>query len=377
MRNAMAHFNFNQGLFQSKAEMAKYISDEGKEYIPYDYNFANDIVPAINNLLPDVEKVPLSRELKNVKVFLQGSLIGLCFKNFDFSDVQAAGALFGATSSPYISMLYFINCRFGVNDGIDIPLAGVGFYDCVFEEDYNVRIRDDKPDAPIEFNNCVFNSSLNFDNIHARIPVEIDRCLFNENSCLNMKNFNDKAEFGLYHLEIRNTVFKGTVNLDGSIIPTKSILEYLTFFREISFKDTKIEKDVKIQNLSFAPFITKPAKDGFKSFLNALNVNGYGKEAKFYEQNVGAEAVEQKIDKDKLEIAIKSNWVSIKQAAAILGISYTTLLAMRKEDKASGIQRIPYRGEGKSSCYYVPLLEAYKSRDMALVNKLAKEMEGE
>lgn len=118
MRNAMAHFNFNQGLFQSKAEMSKYISDEGKEYIPYDYNFANDVVPAINNLLPDVEKVPLSRELKNVKVFLQGSLIGLCFKNFDFGDVQAAGALFGATSSPYISMLYFINCRFGVNDGL-------------------------------------------------------------------------------------------------------------------------------------------------------------------------------------------------------------------------------------------------------------------
>lgn len=42
----MAHFNFNQGLFQSKGEMSKYISDEGKEYIPYDYNFANDIVPA-------------------------------------------------------------------------------------------------------------------------------------------------------------------------------------------------------------------------------------------------------------------------------------------------------------------------------------------
>ena len=96
MRNAMVHFNFNQGLFQSKGEAAKYISEEGKEYIPYDYNFANDIVPAINNLLPDVEKSPLPRKLKNVKVFLQGSLIGICFKGFDFGDVQSAGALFGA-----------------------------------------------------------------------------------------------------------------------------------------------------------------------------------------------------------------------------------------------------------------------------------------
>lgn len=242
----MAHFNFNQGLFPSKGESVKYITEEGKEYIPYDYNFVSDIVPAINNLLPDVEKSPLPRKLKNIKVFLQGSFVGICFKGFDFGDVQSAGALFGATSSPYISTLYFINCRFGVNDGIDIPLAGVGFYDCVFEENYNVCIRDDNPDAPIEFNNCVFNGKLNFDGIHARIPVEIDRCLFNENSCLNMKNFNNTAEFGLYHLEIRNTVFKGSVNFDDAVIPTKSILEYLTFFREISFKDTKIEKDVKI-----------------------------------------------------------------------------------------------------------------------------------
>ena len=60
--------------------------------------------------------------------------------------------------------------------------------------------------------------------------------------------------------------------------------------------------------------------------------------------------------------------------AEILGISYTTLLAMRKEDKADGIQRIPYRGEGKNTRYYVPLLKAYKSKDMALVNKLAKEI---
>ena len=46
------------------------------------------------------------------------------------------------------------------------------------------------------------------------------------------------------------------------------------------------------------------------------------------------------------------------------------------DDEADGIRRIPYIGEGKSSRYYFPLLEAYKSRDMDLVNKLAKEIEG-
>ena len=123
-------------------------------------------------------------------------------------------------------------------------------------------------------------------------------------------------------------------------------------------------------------------KEGITNYLNqfykkggiALNKNNYTKEAKFYEQNIGAEAIEKKIDKDRLDIAMKSDWVSIKQAAEILGISYTTLLAMRKEDKADGIQRIPYRGEGKNTRYYVPLLKAYKSKDMDLVTKLAKEI---
>ena len=92
------------------------------------------------------------------------------------------------------------------------------------------------------------------------------------------------------------------------------------------------------------------------------------------ESDTGVSRVEKKIDKDKLEIAVKPNWVSIKQAAAILGISYTTLLAMRKEDKADGIMRIPYRGEGKNTRYYVPILKAYKSKDMGLVRKLEKEI---
>lgn len=261
------HFNFKQGLFQAKGEILQYIGEDGKEYVPYDYNFEEDIVPAINNLIPGNEKLPIRRELKNIKVFLQGSLVGLCFKGFDFGDVVAAGALFSATGSPYISVVYFIGCRFGVNDGIDTPPAGVGFYDCVFEEAYNVRLRNETPDAPIEFNNCVFNGSLNFDEIDARIPVEIDRCVFNENSRLNMRRFNGSDNLGLYHLEIRNCLFKGIVNFDESIVPEKSVLEYLTFFREVSFKDTQFRPEVKIQNLSFAPFITQTAKDGFKSFL--------------------------------------------------------------------------------------------------------------
>ena len=47
---------------------------------------------------------------------------------------------------------------------------------------------------------------------------------------------------------------------------------------------------------------------------------------------------------------------------------------MRKDDKILGQQRIPYVGEGKSSRYYVPLLKAYKDKDMKKVAELEKEM---
>ena len=93
-------------------------------------------------------------------------------------------------------------------------------------------------------------------------------------------------------------------------------------------------------------------------------------------EKLAADGIDAKINKDEFDIAARSNWLNIKQTAAFLGISYATLLAMRKEDKADGIRRIPYIGEGKSSRYYLPLLEAYKSRDIDLVNKLAKEIEG-
>ncbi len=68
----MEHLNFKQGLFQSKGEVFQYIGDSGKEYVPYD--FEEDIVPAINNLLPNNEKMPLRRSLRISKYFCWAAL---------------------------------------------------------------------------------------------------------------------------------------------------------------------------------------------------------------------------------------------------------------------------------------------------------------
>lgn len=57
-----------------------------------------------------------------------------------------------------------------------------------------------------------------------------------------------------------------------------------------------------------------------------------------------------------------------------MGVKYSSLLDMRKDDKILGAQRIPYIGEGKNSRYYVPLLKAYKNKDMKKVKELELEM---
>ena len=109
------------------------------------------------------------------------------------------------------------------------------------------------------------------------------------------------------------------------------------------------------------------------SFGKALNDRGYKKEGKYYETQYG-DAETKNVNKTEYDIAVESGWLNIKQAALFLGVKYSSLLDMRKDDKILGQQRIPYVGEGKSSRYYVPLLKAYKDKDMKKVAELEKEM---
>ena len=121
-------------------------------------------------------------------------------------------------------------------------------------------------------------------------------------------------------------------------------------------------KMVKMANKSIYSFI---------KLLKAYKINDCASELEtLYLNNMDTAK-----SKTELEIAMKTKCLIWKQTASVLGISYATLLAMRKEDKASDIIRIPYVGEGKSTRYYAPLVQAYKDRDMQLVNELAKEME--
>lgn len=94
------------------------------------------------------------------------------------------------------------------------------------------------------------------------------------------------------------------------------------------------------KNVCFAPFVNKATKDGFRSFVKALNDSGYKKEAKYYETQYG-DAETKNVNKTEYDIAVESGWLNIKQAALFLGVKYSSLLDMRKDDKILGQQRIP------------------------------------
>lgn len=368
----MVHFYQSRGIFIDRAEESMALNGRKNEYVPYDYDAEDDIFPHLVNYLNPKENAATHRELENIKFFRRKDFPGILFRDFDFIDNYALDKLFGLTNAPFIVMLVFVNCRFG-HTAMSIPSFGVGFYDCVFEERFYLQNRLSEGLHSTEFRRCTFNSILDIGGISVDHSLFITDCIFNEGSMLKAAYYCHSSTEIFDRLEIRNCIFKGDVTFEKAKIPSKSTFEYLTFYRGVNFNDTKMDKDITWQNICFAPFVNKIAKEGFKSFVKALNDNDYKAEAKYFEkQYIPQDA--KKVDKTEYDIALESGWLNIKQAALFLGVKYSSLVDMRKDDKVLGYQRIPYIGEGRNSRYYVPLLKAYKNKDMKKVSELEKEM---
>lgn len=369
----MAHFISRDGLgFLSREDELAKINGRSSEYIPFDYTL-DELLPCMFNLYHPADLRELIRPIHNIHFFTQGDNLYICFKNFEFNSIDAINHLSEILKFDDINGAYFINCYFTADAVLDIPSSGCGLYNCIFDNKCFLSQRNDASFESVEFNFCEFNGCCNFNGIYS-MSVEIYNSVFNENSKFEFDGITSLYKTNAW-IRLKNIIFKGTVNFEKTIIPEHSVWEYITFFREVNFSSTRFKPNSSINNISFAPFINKSTKDGFNSFIKALADSGYTSESEFYAQNVGGTLSGNSINKDEIDIAIKSDWVSIKQAAVILGLSYNTLLTMRKEDKAYKNIRIPFKGEGKSSKYYYPLLIAYKSGDMKRVNELAKEME--
>ena len=368
----MTHFSKTDRLFIDRLEESMVLNDREKEYVTYDYDYYEDIIPHLVNMFTD-KQVEIKRELKNIKIFRRGQLPGMVFRDFEFVDFNTINKITEATNNFDIQMIVFINCRFG-GMVIDTPSCGMYFYDCTFDDRLELCVNTVDGLHYIEFAHCTINAQLNFNSGFDRShSVTISNCLFNENSSLNARDYRKNSGEIFDRIEIQNCIFKGDVNFEGANIPDLSVFQYLTFYREVNFNNAKLGSDIVWQNICFAPFVNKLEKNGFKSFTKALNDYGYKKEAKYYETHYG-DGEAKKVDKTEYDIAVESGWLNIKQAALFLGMKYSSLLDMRKDDKTSGLQRIPYVGEGKNSRYYVPLLKAYKDKNMKKVSELEKEM---
>ena len=85
------------------------------------------------------------------------------------------------------------------------------------------------------------------------------------------------------------------------------------------FGATLVSEDVKLNHLVFAPLATPNQKDGFNTFIQALKSNKRSSEAAFYANNAeGINLHEKHSSKEDIDIAIKSDWLTIRQAATVL-----------------------------------------------------------
>lgn len=271
----------------------------------------------------------------------------------------------------YVRTLEFENCTF--NFWFYGNIKSFLFKNCVFNDafDYNAKLS--KHYQPVVsvlmFENCIFNSDVTIDDIKEGMSntLILKDCRFAKDANFRLSNV-------LFLKTIfENNIFEGKVFFENIRL---SSLNWKNLFFLSDFRNNKVvlPSAAKISQILFGAKVVKSANKSISNFIKILRANKIADYATELE-NLYFNNMDTTKSKTEFDIAIQSNWLNMKQTASFLGISYATLLSMRKEDKATGIVRIPYVGEGKSTRYYVPLLQAYKDRNMTLVNQLAKEME--
>ncbi len=272
---------------------------------------------------------------------------------------------------PFVRTLEFENCTF--NFWFYENSKSLFFKNCTFNDVFNYNAKPNKSyqsvASVVMFENCVFNSDLTIEDMKEGMSnaLILKDCRFAKNSNFRLSNISFlKSVF-------ENNIFEGKVFYEN-VHFTSANWHNLFFLTDFRNNKVVLTSKAKISQILFGAKMVKMANKSIYSFikvLKAYKINDCASELEtLYLNNMDTTK-----SKTELEIAMKTKWLNMKQTASVLGISYATLLAMRKEDKASGIIRIPYVGEGKSTRYYAPLVQAYKDRDMQLVHELAKEME--
>ena len=294
------------------------------------------------------------------------------FKDIDFyaeSSFQTITDLF--LNFTYVRTLEFENCTF--NFWFYENSKSLFFKNCTFNDVFNYNAKPNKSyqsvASVVMFENCIFNSDVTLDDMKEGMSnaLILKDCRFAKNANFRLSNIS------FIKTLFENNIFEGKVFFEN--VHFTSVNWHNLFFLT-DFRNNKVmlTPKAKISQILFGAKIIKSASKSISSFIKVLKTNKIDDYAQKLE-NLYLNHMDTTKGQAELEIAMKTNWLNMQQTATVLGISYATLLAMRKEDKASGIIRIPYVGEGKSTRYYAPLVQAYKDRDFKRVNELAKEME--
>lgn len=107
----MTHFYHSKNLFLDKTEESMVLNGRETEYIRFDYDYDEEILPHLINTFTN-RRVRATRKLENIRLFNRKSIIGMVLRDFEFMDEKSLNELSGITMNSDISLLIFINCRF-------------------------------------------------------------------------------------------------------------------------------------------------------------------------------------------------------------------------------------------------------------------------
>ena len=247
--------------------------------------------------------------------------------------------------------IFFIDCSFNTSyeilDGIN---QNICFRHCDFTNEVNITGDITKYCV---FDKCSFGNILSFRKIVASQKLGIQRCLFKEESYLDLEDALVEGE-----LIIEDTIFKGNFSLKNANIKGGIHLDCVSFIKAFDFTDIKLNKTgIKLNKKQYirniATTSTELSLKDTKILVDALKDNGY--------QDHQIEAM----GLDTFNRSSKIEFLKPQKAAGFVYKSAGYLQKLRDADRKNGatMRSIPFKEDGRTILYPEDALIAFREQD--------------